>query len=233
MLQIKTTAGEAMYETRGDIEAPTLILFHTLLADCSVYDIIIDRLAEHFCVTRFHFPGYGGSTGECNSIDDYADWTAAFFQALKLSEEKKPISIFANGFGGFVSLGLCLRHPALVSHLIIANSGGAFPEERKVPLHGMAQKVRNDGISAVLDIAMSRMFPDLFRKENPEIITCDISGYGEGELEMQYKSYDLLVQAESGLIAISGAPNASGRVGISVSEIWGCRGDWGKLPLMV
>ena len=35
----------------------------------------------------------------------------------------------------------------------------------------MAQKVRNDGISAVLDIAMSRMFPDLFRKENPEIIS--------------------------------------------------------------
>ena len=171
MLQIKTTAGEAMYETRGDYEAPKLILFHTLLADCSVYDGIIDRLAENFCVTRFHFPGYGGSTGECNSIDDYADWTAAFFQALKLSEKKKPISIFSNGFGGFVSLGLCLRHPELVSHLIIANSGGAFPEERKVPLHGMAQKVRNDGISAVLDIAMSRMFPDLFRKENPEIIS--------------------------------------------------------------
>ena len=88
MLQIKTTAGEAMYETRGDYEAPKLILFHTLLADCSVYDGIIDRLAENFCVTRFHFPGYGGSTGECNSIDDYADWTAAFFQALKLSEKK-------------------------------------------------------------------------------------------------------------------------------------------------
>ena len=59
MLQIKTTAGEAMYETRGDNEAPTLILFHTLLADCSVYDGIIDRLAENFCVTRFNFPGYG------------------------------------------------------------------------------------------------------------------------------------------------------------------------------
>ena len=56
-------------------------------------------------------------------------------------------------------------------------------------------------------------------KKNPEIITCDISGYGEGELELQYKSYDLLVQAESGLIAISGAPNASGRVGISICDI--------------
>ena len=103
MLQIKTTAGEAMYETRGDYEAPKLILFHTFLADCSGYDGIIDRLAENFCVTRFHFPGYGGSTGECNSIDDYADWTAAFFQALRLSDEKKPICVFSNGYGGKLS----------------------------------------------------------------------------------------------------------------------------------
>ena len=122
MLQIKTTAGEAMYETRGDNEAPTLVLFHTLLADCSVYDGIIERLAENFCVTRFNFPGYGDSTGECDSIDDYADWTAAFFQALNLSQKKKPISIFSNGFGGFVSLGLCLRHPKLVSHRLSIHS---------------------------------------------------------------------------------------------------------------
>ena len=73
MLQIKTTSGEATYETRGDNEAPTLVLFHTLLADCSVYDGIIDKLAKNFCVTRFNYPGYGGSTGECNSIDAYAD----------------------------------------------------------------------------------------------------------------------------------------------------------------
>ncbi len=56
-------------------------------------------------------------------------------------------------------------------------------------------------------------------KENPEIITCDISGYGEGELEMRYKSYDLLVQAESGLIDISGTSNAPGRIGISICDI--------------
>ena len=172
MQQIQTQNGIASYETRGNIDAPTLVLFHTLLADCSVYDDIIDKLAETFHVTRFNFPGYGGSTGECNTIDDYADWTAAFFQSLTISKNgNKAVSVFSNGFGGFVSVGLCLRHPELVSHLIIANSGGAFPEERKIPLHVMSKKVRSNGLNAVLDIAMSRMFPDDFREANPEIIS--------------------------------------------------------------
>jgi len=172
MQRIDTNKGTAYYETKGSADAPNLVLFHTLLADCSVYDGVIDNLAENFHVTRFHFPGYGGSIGECKTIDDYADWTAALIETLNLSNNgSKPICVFSNGFGGFVSVGLCLRHPEIVSHLIISNSGGAFPQERKVPLNGMSQKVLSDGINSVLDIAMSRMFPDAFRQANPDIIS--------------------------------------------------------------
>ena len=46
MQQIQTQKGRAIYETRGAIDAPTLVLFHTLLADCSVYDGIMDKLAD-------------------------------------------------------------------------------------------------------------------------------------------------------------------------------------------
>tara|TARA_Y100000589_G_C27128075_1_gene619405 strand:+ start:158 stop:1297 length:1140 start_codon:yes stop_codon:yes gene_type:complete len=56
-------------------------------------------------------------------------------------------------------------------------------------------------------------------KIHPDIVTCDISGYGEGEEEKKYKSYDLLVQAESGLVGISGSPKEYGRIGISICDI--------------
>ena len=61
------------------------------------------------------------------------------------------------------------------------------------------------------------------REQHPRLITCDISGYGEdGEL-YGLKAYDLLVQAESGLVAISGAPGAGveslGRIGVSLCDI--------------
>ncbi|NTB96043.1 CoA transferase [Agrobacterium tumefaciens] len=57
------------------------------------------------------------------------------------------------------------------------------------------------------------------RAEFPRLITCDISGYGEtGPLHL-LKAYDLLVQAESGLVAISGAPGPWGRIGVSICDI--------------
>jgi crotonobetainyl-CoA:carnitine CoA-transferase CaiB-like acyl-CoA transferase len=44
------------------------------------------------------------------------------------------------------------------------------------------------------------------RARYPRLVTCDISGYGEEGPYAQMKAYDLLVQAESGLAAVSGRP---------------------------
>ena len=60
---------------------------------------------------------------------------------------------------------------------------------------------------------------DVLRAEHPSLITVDISGYGEAPELAGKKAYDLLVQAESGLIGISGGPNELGRVGVSVCDI--------------
>ncbi len=57
------------------------------------------------------------------------------------------------------------------------------------------------------------------RKENPKLITCDISGYGETGPASALKAYDFLVQAESGLVDISGGPNELGRIGVSICDI--------------
>jgi itaconate CoA-transferase len=57
------------------------------------------------------------------------------------------------------------------------------------------------------------------RREHPRLITCDISGYGEQGSMTGMKAYDLLVQAESGLISVSGAPGDWGRIGVSVCDI--------------
>ena len=57
------------------------------------------------------------------------------------------------------------------------------------------------------------------RRRYPRLITVDISGYGTGHSYAQMKAYDLLVQAESGLAAITGHPAGPGRVGVSVCDI--------------
>ncbi|NND67101.1 MAG: CoA transferase, partial [Halioglobus sp.] len=57
------------------------------------------------------------------------------------------------------------------------------------------------------------------REQNPRLITVDISGYGEEGAYRDMKAYDLLVQCETGLAAITGAPEQPGRVGVSVCDI--------------
>ena len=48
------------------------------------------------------------------------------------------------------------------------------------------------------------------------LVVCSISGYGP---ESHRKAYDLLVQAETGLLALTGTPEQMARVGISVADI--------------
>jgi crotonobetainyl-CoA:carnitine CoA-transferase CaiB-like acyl-CoA transferase len=60
---------------------------------------------------------------------------------------------------------------------------------------------------------------DELRARYPRLITVDISGYGTGHSYSDMKAYDLLVQAESGLTAITGHPAGPGRVGVSVCDI--------------
>ena len=57
------------------------------------------------------------------------------------------------------------------------------------------------------------------RAKDPRLIAVDISGYGEAGPYAQMKAYDLLVQAETGLAAVTGRPEGPGRVGVSVCDI--------------
>ncbi|MBV8096183.1 MAG: CoA transferase [Acetobacteraceae bacterium] len=53
----------------------------------------------------------------------------------------------------------------------------------------------------------------------PGLVVTDISGYGESGPYAQKKAYDLLVQAESGIITVTGTPEEPARVGISIVDI--------------
>jgi crotonobetainyl-CoA:carnitine CoA-transferase CaiB-like acyl-CoA transferase len=59
------------------------------------------------------------------------------------------------------------------------------------------------------------------RADNPRLIVCDITGYGESGPYAQMKAYDFLIQCETGLASITGGPESPGRVGVSVADI-GC-----------
>jgi len=53
----------------------------------------------------------------------------------------------------------------------------------------------------------------------PRIIVCDISGYGDSGPYVEKKAYDLLIQAESGFLSITGTADAPAKAGNSIADI--------------
>lgn len=70
------------------------------------------------------------------------------------------------------------------------------------------------GAAARLGLSHEALAPS-----HPKLVVCDISGYGESGPMVQKKAYDLLIQAESGLISVTGSPDEPSRVGISIADI--------------
>lgn len=60
---------------------------------------------------------------------------------------------------------------------------------------------------------------DTLRGRDPRLVTVDVSGYGQGGPRADRKAYDMLVQAESGLVSITGTPEHATKTGIPTSDI--------------
>ncbi|TKJ31394.1 CaiB/BaiF CoA-transferase family protein [Blastococcus sp. CCUG 61487] len=57
------------------------------------------------------------------------------------------------------------------------------------------------------------------RRDHPELVVVDMSGFGPGGPLADRKSYDMLIQAESGLISITGTPETPVKTGIPTADI--------------
>lgn len=60
---------------------------------------------------------------------------------------------------------------------------------------------------------------ELLQKDNPRLILCDISGYGNDGPYRDKKAYDLLIQSEAGFLSVTGTPETPSKAGNSIADI--------------
>ena len=125
---------------------------------------------------------------------------------------------FARAYDDYVD-GIC-------SHFIWLNRG-----KRSLTLDVKQPDARAalDSLIAGADVLVQNLAPgaaarlglthEALAPANPGLVVCDISGYGESGPFVQKKAYDLLIQAESGVISVTGSADAPSRVGISIADI--------------
>jgi itaconate CoA-transferase len=60
---------------------------------------------------------------------------------------------------------------------------------------------------------------EILQKDNPQLILCDISGYGNNGPYRDKKAYDLLIQSEAGFLSVTGTPDTPSKAGNSIADI--------------
>jgi 3-oxoadipate enol-lactonase len=160
-----------MRASRLDVEivgnGRDLVLLHSLLSDRTSYEPLATRIAGQRRLILVNLPGFGTSPSTAPALGDYADAIAGVFDDLALPPET---AVLGNGLGGFVALMLASRHGARFDRLVLVGSAIAFPEPGRATFRALADKVERDGMAAVADAAMRRMFPAPFIATNPWVV---------------------------------------------------------------
>ena len=106
------------------------------------------------------------------------------------------------------SLTLDVKHPRaaeLLQRLVI--------DKADVVVQNLAP-----GAAARLGLSWDALSPN-----RPDLIVCDISGYGDAPdapgPHRDRKAYDLLIQSESGFVSITGTPQEPCKAGLSIADI--------------
>jgi itaconate CoA-transferase len=86
-----------------------------------------------------------------------------------------------------------------------------------------------EGLLERADVVIQNLAPGAARRlglgaesvlsKYPRLIVCDISGYGDNGPYASRKAYDLLVQAEAGVLSVTGTAETPSKVGISIGDI--------------
>lgn len=144
---------------------PDVWVFHSLLADAGSCVPLARVLSATHRVMVPDLPGFGGSAKAGPGLDAVADALA-----VAIAASGSPVAIIGNGYGSFVALMLAMRHPHLVSRLVLAGTGAAFSEPGRAAFRGMAAAAAQNGLAAIADTAMRRLFAPAFQAAHPALL---------------------------------------------------------------
>ncbi|MFC3111008.1 alpha/beta fold hydrolase [Undibacterium arcticum] len=148
----------------GKAPRHTVALSHALGCDLTTWDALANLLAADCRVITYDHRGHGSSDAPVDlyTIADLADDAARLLREL----DSGPVVWIGLSMGGMVGQELTLRHPSLVSALIIANTTSAYPDAVREVWQQRIGTVRAQGIEAIADAVMGRYFHDQFRAEH-------------------------------------------------------------------
>jgi 3-oxoadipate enol-lactonase len=189
----------------------TILLFHSLALDRTVWDGLIPHLQERFEVVAVDLPGHGGSPAlEQTTIESMADAT------VPLVREAAPGGAIVLGLslGGCVAQALAIRHPELVRGLGLLDTTCWYGDTAQADWEGRAQKAATEGFDSLAGFQLARWFSPGFGEAQPEIGRRLLAVFRSNDVD----SYVATCRAMGAMDLRDELPNISVPVSILVGE---------------
>jgi 3-oxoadipate enol-lactonase len=91
-------------------------------------------------------------------------------EAVRDAAGREDAVVLGNGYGGFLALQMAIRHPDIATRFILADCGAAFSEDGRQAFRNMAAASQAKGLSAIVDVAMRRLFAPQFQAQHPDLM---------------------------------------------------------------
>ena len=146
-----------------------VVLAHALGLDRRLWDDLAVRLArEGHPVLAYDARGHGASATPPGpwTMDDLVDDAARLVREWGVG----PVAFVGLSMGGMVAQGLAIRHPGLVSRLVLANTAASYPAEALAMWQARIAAVEQGGVASVAEAALERFLTAETRAARPDLV---------------------------------------------------------------
>ncbi len=143
------------YQTSGSPQNPRILFLHGFMGSLQDWDKTIRKLQKYFYCVSIDLPGHGKTPNlpKNYSFEETGDDLVEFLTEIKFT----PLSLIGYSMGGRLALYLALRHPNLISKIILESASPGLPTPRE-----RADRIAQDNALAE---KMVNMDFDLFLQE--------------------------------------------------------------------
>jgi 3-oxoadipate enol-lactonase len=163
--------GTAYYYEEAGAAGHPVVLLHSGLANCRMWDREFATFAEHFRVIRYDLPGFGRSATPSGEFSTRAD-LAGLLRALGVQRAH----VVGLSLGGSLGIDFAIEYPDTVSALVAVapGLGGSEPDPATVKMFEELQAAEADQIARDVPGARKVVFPKvahLVNLEQPELFS--------------------------------------------------------------
>ena len=168
-MQIDIRGLSTRIELDGPPDADVVMLSHSLALDLDMWEPQFAALTANYRVLRYDTRGHGATQAPAApfTLSDLADDVRLILEHLKIAR----VHFVGLSMGGMIGQELAVRHPQLLSSLVLANTLSAYGPEAMPMWQGRIDAASGpEGIEPLVEPTVERWFTQAYRQGHADTL---------------------------------------------------------------